>query len=50
MGMQDFYAKLSEQERKVLYVTLGFIAFAAFDFLFLQQVSLKLKSLDRDIV
>jgi Tfp pilus assembly protein PilO len=47
--LKDFYTKLSDQERKIFYVTLGFILLAAFDFLFLQKVSSKLKSLDRDI-
>ena len=49
MGLQDIYAKLSDQEKKILYVTLGFIVLAAFDFLFLQPVSSKLKNLDKDI-
>ncbi|MCB9757466.1 MAG: type 4a pilus biogenesis protein PilO [Candidatus Omnitrophica bacterium] len=47
--LKDFYTKLSEQERKIFYVALGFILLAAFDFLFLQKVTSKLKSLDRDI-
>ncbi len=47
--LKNFYTKLSDQERKIFYVTLGFILLAAFDFLFLQKVSSKLKSLDRDI-
>ncbi len=49
MALQDFYGKLSDQEKKVLYVALGFIVLAAFDFLFLQPVSSKLKTLDVDI-
>ncbi|MCB9772309.1 MAG: type 4a pilus biogenesis protein PilO [Candidatus Omnitrophica bacterium] len=49
MGLQDIYSKLSDQEKKILYVTLGFIVLAAFDFLFLQPVSSKLKNLDKEI-
>ena len=46
---QDFYAKLSEQEKKIFYATIGVVVFAVFDFLFFQPVSSKLKTLDRDI-
>lgn len=47
--IQDFYSKLSEQERKVFYVTIGIVVFSMFDFLFFRPVSVKLKSIDQDV-
>lgn len=48
--LHDFYTKLSAQEKMFLYVTLGVIVAAVFDFLFLQPVFSKLKTLDSSIV
>ncbi len=47
--LQDFYTKLSNQEKMFLYWTLGFIVLAGFDFLFWQPASSKLQSLDAEI-
>ncbi len=47
--LQDFYSKLSNQEKTILYWTLGAIVIAVFDFLFYQPVSSKLKMLDVQI-
>lgn len=48
--LNDFYTKLSAQEKMFLYITLGVIVAAVFDFLFLQPVFSKLKTLDVAIV
>jgi hypothetical protein len=48
--LHDFYTKLSSQEKMFLYITLGVIVAAVFDFLFLQPVFSKLKTLDVAIV
>ncbi len=48
--VSDFYTKLSAQEKMFLYITLGVILAAVFDFLFLQPVFSKLKTLDVAIV
>ncbi len=47
--LHDFYSKLSNQEKMFLYVTLGVIVLAVFDFLFLQPVVTQLKTLDGQI-
>ncbi len=48
--LHDFYTKLSNQEKLFLYITLGVISVAVFDFLFLQPVMSKLHVLDVQIV
>jgi hypothetical protein len=49
MGLPDIYNKLSDQEKKIFYVALGFISLMVFDLLFLQPATNKIKNLDHDI-
>lgn len=49
MGLPDIYNKLSDQEKKIFYVTLGFMSLMVFDLLFLQPATNKIKNLDHDI-
>ena len=46
---QQIYTKLSEKERKILYVTILFIILAFVDRLFLSPTGERLKTLDQDI-
>ena len=47
--IQQFYAKLSEKERKVFYFAMGALVLALFDALFLRPVQGKLKGMNEEI-
>lgn len=47
--IQQFYAKLSDKERKVFYFAMGAIVLALFDALFLRPVQGKLKGMNEEI-
>ncbi len=48
-NIKEFFSKLSEKERKILYVTIVFVVFAVLDRVFLGPVTVRLKAIDEDI-
>ena len=47
--IQQFISKLSDQEKKILYITAGFVLLAILDRVFFGPVMVNLKELDADI-
>jgi len=47
--IQEFYSKLSDQEKKIFYVAVAAIVLAFFDLLFLRPVTSRLKTIDEEI-
>jgi len=47
--IQEFYAKLSENEKKIFYAAIGMVILALFDILFLRPVFSRLASIDKEI-
>ena len=49
MAIQDFYTKLTDQERKVFYIAISALILAFFDLLFLRPVLSRLSEIDENI-
>lgn len=48
--IQEFYEKLSDRERKILYITLAIIVGSLFDLLVIQDYSRKMKNFNEEII
>jgi len=49
VSVQEFYRKLSDQERNIFHITLAFVVLAMFDMLFLRPFLSKLSEYDNEI-
>ncbi len=49
MGMQDFYSKLNDKEKKIFYGAVALLVLAFFDMLFLRPVLSRLKAIEDGI-